>query len=228
MSSQGGTPAYVSPEQAAGKTLSRQTDIWSWGVSVFDLFTGQIPACRSGTVASYVLDDYLATGPVSAQLPRMPQPLVDVLRQCFQLALADRWVTLGIVPEILVSLYREVAGSQYPRSLTKAEGLEAAPPHDRRTIDGPTWLDPREVYRKGLQILGVDAVEVVDQLFPPRELSRRAQVSADLAMHDSLWRYGTRVIAEGRSELIPGAAELAMSKALVHLASDDLHGALAS
>ena len=32
----GVTPAYCSPEQAAGDPLSRKTDLWSWGLSVLE------------------------------------------------------------------------------------------------------------------------------------------------------------------------------------------------
>src|SRR5262249_26479456 len=41
--SRGGlTPAYCSPEQNGGQPLSRRTDIWSWGVSVLELYTGGV------------------------------------------------------------------------------------------------------------------------------------------------------------------------------------------
>jgi serine/threonine protein kinase len=36
----GGTPAYVSPEQAAGGTLNRRADLWSFGLSVLEGFLG--------------------------------------------------------------------------------------------------------------------------------------------------------------------------------------------
>ena len=36
------TRAYCSPEQAAGLKLSIKTDIWSWGVSVLEMFCGGI------------------------------------------------------------------------------------------------------------------------------------------------------------------------------------------
>jgi serine/threonine protein kinase len=36
------TPAYCSPEQADGRPLSRRTDVWSWGLSVLEMFTGGV------------------------------------------------------------------------------------------------------------------------------------------------------------------------------------------
>ena len=66
-----GTPDYMSPEQAAGDTITPQTDVYALGIVVFEMLTGQLPF-RADTPAAVLLK-HLNTDPPS---PRTIDPSV--------------------------------------------------------------------------------------------------------------------------------------------------------
>jgi WD40 repeat protein/serine/threonine protein kinase len=119
----GMTPAYCSPEQAAGRPLARTTDVWSWAVSVLEMFTGE--ACWSaGPVAAAALKAYLA-GTTDGRRPRMPAGLATLLQRCFARRPAERPTDLGDVAKELIALYQSATGATYPRATPQTAEVRA-------------------------------------------------------------------------------------------------------
>ena len=78
-----GTPAYMSPEQARGRTLDKRTDVWSFGCVVFEMFTGR--TAFGGETISDTLARVLERDVDWAMLPkRVPPRIRDLLRRCLQ------------------------------------------------------------------------------------------------------------------------------------------------
>jgi|SRR5579863_3054787 len=76
-----GTAAYMSPEQAAGKPVDRRTDIWSFGVVLWEMLTGQ--QLFTGETVSHVLADVLRAPIDFDKLPKeMPRVIRDLLHRC--------------------------------------------------------------------------------------------------------------------------------------------------
>jgi eukaryotic-like serine/threonine-protein kinase len=62
-----GTAAYMSPEQAAGKTVDHRTDIWAFGCVLFEMLTGR--AAFSGDTLTDTLAAVMRAEPDWSQLP---------------------------------------------------------------------------------------------------------------------------------------------------------------
>ena len=70
-----GTPAYMSPEQARGERVGRQTDIWAFGVVVYELLTGS--SAFGGRSTAETLAQILTTQPDFAVF-RHPHRLASI------------------------------------------------------------------------------------------------------------------------------------------------------
>src|SRR4029079_12377324 len=78
-----GTAAYMSPEQAKGKSVDKRADIWAFGVVLFEMLTGHRPF--AGEEVSDVLASVLAREPQLAAIPdTVPAIVRQVLKACLQ------------------------------------------------------------------------------------------------------------------------------------------------
>jgi serine/threonine-protein kinase len=75
-----GTPTYMSPEQIAGKKVDGRSDIFSLGVVLFELLTGQLPFTAdnlSAVLFSIAHHPHPAIQTLRPDLPPMVQAIVD-------------------------------------------------------------------------------------------------------------------------------------------------------
>jgi WD40 repeat protein/serine/threonine protein kinase len=124
VSSDGMTPAYCSPEQANKQPLSHKTDIWSWGLSLLEMFAGEV-FWRAGQAALEALKSYLETSSEDEALPPMPDALVELLKQCFQRNSDDRPKDMQEILARLKDIYKNEIKNEYPRPEPKPAELLA-------------------------------------------------------------------------------------------------------
>ena len=123
----GMTPGYCSPEQYRAVDLIKkqqfddlpkmtvQTDMWSWAVSILGMFLGGPPCNKQGGQnARSVCQEFLQRPP-SEKRPAIPESVAELLMNCFELNPASRPESMEQVADILIKIYRDVAGSEFPR-----------------------------------------------------------------------------------------------------------------
>ena len=85
-----GTAAYMSPEQAAGKPVDRRTDLWAFGVVLFEMLTGR--QLFDGESVSHVIAAVLKDDPDWNTLPPETPPAIRrLLQRCLERDRKKRW-----------------------------------------------------------------------------------------------------------------------------------------
>jgi eukaryotic-like serine/threonine-protein kinase len=115
-----GTYNYMSPEQVAGRDLDRRTDLWSWGVVLYEMLAGVRPFRRDTAPALFAAISREAAAPIRALRPGLPDVLERVLDRALQKNPQQRYQSAA---EILADL----------EELLSAPGMRS-----RRRVPAPT------------------------------------------------------------------------------------------
>ena len=104
-----GTAAYMSPEQARGKPVDKRADIWSFGVVLYEMLTGQ--RAFQGEDVSLTLASVMKSDVDVATLPRdLPANVRTVLRRCLEKDASQRIRDIGDVRLAMAGAF-ETTGS---------------------------------------------------------------------------------------------------------------------
>jgi Tol biopolymer transport system component len=104
-----GTTSYMSPEQAAGQPLDGRSDVFSLGVVLYEMATGERPfkGDSSITVLSSILKD--TPRPVTDLNPALPSLLARIIRTCLQKNPERRYQSAKDVRNELQTLKEDLA-----------------------------------------------------------------------------------------------------------------------
>ena len=91
-----GTTAYMAPEQARGKRVDKRADIWSWGVVLYELLTGE--RMFQGEDAAETLAAVIHKQP---DLERVPAKVRRLLGRCLEKDPKQRLRDIGEAPYLL-------------------------------------------------------------------------------------------------------------------------------
>lgn len=116
-----GSPLYMSPEQIQDEPVSSQTDLYSLGVVMFQLLTGQPPFFASSLNDLFGQICSMPTPDVCAIRPEIPEALAEVVNKALAKRPADRFASgaafASHLDEVIVAL------DSAPQGVTEAGNM---------------------------------------------------------------------------------------------------------
>jgi serine/threonine protein kinase len=94
----GGTPSFMSPEQTLGKPIDHRTDIYSFGICLYEMLLGELPFI-GGDLGYH----HLHTPPPNPKEkdPQMPDGFSQIILSCMQKDPAQRFQSIAEIQDIL-------------------------------------------------------------------------------------------------------------------------------
>ncbi|MFQ5790635.1 MAG: protein kinase, partial [Acidobacteriota bacterium] len=119
-----GTPDYISPEQVSGESASAQSDLFSFGVILYEMLTGELPFQADTPVARVFMRLTKKPAPPREWNPEIPRYLERIILKCLEVDRVLRYQSAG---EALADLDREQVDSSATLRIRRAVARRKTP-----------------------------------------------------------------------------------------------------
>ncbi len=116
-----GSPAYMSPQQIKEHPLTLQTDIYSLGVVMYQLLTGQLPFQASNNFSMMYQITNVEPQPPSSLRPDVPPAMDRIVRKAMEKELEQRYQDWDVFSSDLAEVFRSEESTQPSEGFADSE-----------------------------------------------------------------------------------------------------------
>ncbi|HXR38597.1 MAG TPA: protein kinase [Terracidiphilus sp.] len=175
-----GTVAYMSPEQVRGEELDARSDLFSFGVVLYEMATGMV--AFSGNTSGVVIDAILNRAPLPpTQLnPELPPKLEEVINKAVEKDRELRCQSAAELRSDLKRLKRDLDSSRIVRTVVP---MQAAPPPSKPPVLRKT--------SKRLAVIALSVAALILGALAGAWVERRQSIVEPPLYHQLTFRRGT-------------------------------------
>ncbi len=156
-----GTPVYISPEQSMGRTMDARSDIYSLGVTLFELFAGAPPLLGNSAMETIILHQEVPAPKMAEVNPdiELSPELEAIVARCLAKRPADRYQNAG-------EIYRDLLA--YKESLSQ-DGAAVESQAEQKSGSSSSYIWIAVVASVSLFLLAVSAYFALTSMREPRQ-----------------------------------------------------------
>ena len=158
-----GTPSYMSPEQVQGLNIDQRTDIFSFGIVLYQMLCGKRPFLGNNLTAvkqAICSGDYT---PIQQHLPSLPVNIINLVDKMLVTQREERWQSSAELAKELRTIYNELT---YKKNWWQRQG----------------WLSKAALILPFIIIIGWSSKEVLFPASTQQLIERQLQEATKIAI----------------------------------------------
>lgn len=181
-----GTPEFMAPERWRGGSMDERADVYAFGVTAFELLTGQLPF-RSGPMPQLMYAHLTEPAPsLGDKRPGTPAPLVALVDRCLAKEPEDRFDSFDALLAELPAIWSSVPGPSVRVTYGRSPAAPSRAPDAFTELDASVLVHPDQAPLAVVELqrlrrlrerhLGELGAEIWGSASPPGVAALRAEI----------------------------------------------------